>query len=90
MTKASPVPAWRALRVVVERGGRGRSETLEAPFAGRDEELRLLKDLFHATSREHRARLVSVIGPAGIGKSRLAWEFTATARGTVATVNARV
>ena len=56
--------------------GRNRTETLEAPFVGRDEELRLLKDLFHATSRERRARLVSVIGPAGIGKSRLAWEFT--------------
>ncbi|MFI5255105.1 MAG: ATP-binding protein, partial [Candidatus Limnocylindrales bacterium] len=73
--KASPVPAWRALRVVAERGGRGRSDTLEAPFVGRDEELRMLKDLFHATSRERRTRLVSVVGPAGIGKSRLAWEF---------------
>src|SRR5207244_13235282 len=38
-------------------------------------ELRLLKDFFHATSRERRARLVSVTGQAGIGKSRLAWEF---------------
>jgi class 3 adenylate cyclase/tetratricopeptide (TPR) repeat protein len=73
--KAAPVLAWRALRVVAERGGRKRSETLEAPFVGRDEELRQLKDLFHATSREKRARLVSVIGPAGIGKTRLAWEF---------------
>jgi class 3 adenylate cyclase/tetratricopeptide (TPR) repeat protein len=73
--KASPVPAWRALRVVAQVGGRNRSETLEAPFVGRDTELRLLKDLFHATSGEQRARLVSVIGPAGIGKSRLAWEF---------------
>jgi class 3 adenylate cyclase len=73
--KASPVPAWRALRVVAQRGGVGRSEALEAPFVGRDEELRQLKDLHHATSREGRARLVSVIGPAGIGKSRLAWEF---------------
>ncbi len=58
-----PVPAWRALRVVAERGGRNRAETLEAPFVGRDDELRLLKDLFHATGREQRARLVSVIGP---------------------------
>jgi class 3 adenylate cyclase/tetratricopeptide (TPR) repeat protein len=73
--KAAPVPAWKALRVVAERGGRGRSDTLEAPFVGRDDELRMLKDLFHATSRERRTRLVSVIGPAGIGKSRLAWEF---------------
>ena len=73
--KTAPVRAWRAVRVVAERGGRNRSDALEAPFVGRDDELRLLKDLFHATIREHRARLVSVIGPAGIGKSRLAWEF---------------
>ena len=73
--KSAPVAAWRAVRVVAERGGRNRSETLEAPFVGRDEQLRLLKDLFHATTREQRARLVSVVGPAGIGKSRLAWEF---------------
>jgi class 3 adenylate cyclase len=73
--KVSPVPAWRALRVVAQRGGVGRSDALEAPFVGRDEELRQLKDLFHGTGREGRPRLVSVIGPAGIGKSRLAWEF---------------
>ena len=73
--KAAPVPAWLAVRVVAERGGRGRSDTLEAPFVGRDEELRLLKDLFNATGRERRARLVSVTGQGGIGKSRLAWEF---------------
>ncbi len=73
--KASPVQAWRALRVVAEVGGRNRSEGLEAPFVGRDEEFRLLRDLFHATGRERRVRLMSVTGPAGIGKSRLAWEF---------------
>ncbi len=73
--KESPVPAWRALRVVARVGGRDRSDLLEAPFVGRDEELRLLKDLFHATTRERRARLVSVLGPAGIGKTRLAREF---------------
>ena len=67
--RQAPVPAWRALRVVAERGGRNRSEALEAPFVGRDDELRLLKDLFHATGREGRPRLVSVIGPAGIGKT---------------------
>ena len=73
--KTAPVAAWRALRVVAEVGGRNRSETLEAPFVGRNDELRLLRELFHATAREGRARLVSVIGPAGIGKTRLAWEF---------------
>ncbi|HLA17626.1 MAG TPA: adenylate/guanylate cyclase domain-containing protein [Candidatus Limnocylindrales bacterium] len=84
--KAAPVPAWRAIRVVAQRGGRGRSDTLEAPFVGRDEELRLLKDLFHATTRERRPRLVSVIGAAGIGKSRLAWEFEKYLDGLVETV----
>ena len=73
--KPAPVPAWRALRVVAERGGMGRSDGVEAPFVGRDDELRLLKDFLHATSRERRVRLLSVTGQAGIGKSRLAWEF---------------
>jgi len=72
--KVAPVAAWRAVRVVAERGGRGRTE-VEAPFVGRDEELRQLKDLHHAAERERKPRLVSVVGPAGIGKSRLAWEF---------------
>ena len=73
--KVSPVPAYRALRVVAQRGGVGRGDQLEAPFMGRDAELRLVKDLFHAAPREKRPRLVSIIGQAGIGKSRLAWEF---------------
>jgi class 3 adenylate cyclase/predicted ATPase len=73
--KTAPVPAWRALRVMAERGGRARAETIEPPFVGRDDELTLLKDLFHATGREGRPRLVTVVGPAGIGKSRLAWEL---------------
>jgi class 3 adenylate cyclase/tetratricopeptide (TPR) repeat protein len=84
--KTAPVPAWRAIRVVAGARGRNRSETLEAPFVGRDAELRLLKDLFHATEREQRARLVSVIGPAGIGKTRLAWEFLKYVDGLVDTV----
>ncbi len=73
--KALPVPAWRALRVVAERGGLRRSEALEAPFVGREEELRLLKDQLHATGREGRSRLVTILGGAGMGKSRLVWEF---------------
>jgi class 3 adenylate cyclase/tetratricopeptide (TPR) repeat protein len=84
--KASPVPAWHAIRVVSERGGRNRSDALEAPFVGRADELRLLKDLFHATGREKRTRLVSVIGPAGIGKTRLAWEFLKYVDGVLETV----
>jgi class 3 adenylate cyclase/tetratricopeptide (TPR) repeat protein len=73
--KAALVPSWRALRVVAMVGGANRSEVLEPPFLGRDAEFRILKELIHATERDHRARLVSIIGPAGIGKSRLTWEF---------------
>jgi class 3 adenylate cyclase/tetratricopeptide (TPR) repeat protein len=84
--KAAPIAAYRALRVVANRGGQNRSETLEAPFVGRDEELRLLKELLHATTRDQRARLVSISGPAGIGKSRLAWEFEKYVDGVVETI----
>jgi class 3 adenylate cyclase/tetratricopeptide (TPR) repeat protein len=84
--KVAPVRAWRALRVVAQRGGRNRVESLEAPFVGRQDELRLLKDLFHTTAREERTRLVSVTGPAGIGKSRLAHEFLLYLDGLIETV----
>ncbi|HEX5039175.1 MAG TPA: adenylate/guanylate cyclase domain-containing protein [Candidatus Limnocylindria bacterium] len=73
--KTSPVPAWRAVRVVAQRGGHGRADALEAPFVGREEELRQLKETLHAVGRERRTRLVSITGPGGIGKSRLVWEL---------------
>ncbi len=73
--KAAPVPVWRATAVVARRGGSGRAAQLEPPFVGRDEELRALKEQFHATAREGKPRLVTIIGQAGIGKSRLGWEL---------------
>jgi hypothetical protein len=73
--KTEPLKAWMALRVVAERGGAGRRDLLEPPFVGRDEELRLLKDSLHAIGRDGRSRLVTIIGQAGLGKSRLAWEL---------------
>ncbi|MEO6060015.1 MAG: adenylate/guanylate cyclase domain-containing protein [Candidatus Limnocylindria bacterium] len=83
--KAAPVAAWRAITVVARRGGSGRSALLEPPFVGRDDELSLLKDLFDATARERKSRLVSVVGQAGMGKSRLAWEFEKYLDGVVDT-----
>jgi class 3 adenylate cyclase/tetratricopeptide (TPR) repeat protein len=73
--KDGETPLWRALRVVSGRLGSLKSQGLEAPFVGRDRELRQIKELFHSTADERRAQLVSVTGIAGIGKSRLSWEF---------------
>jgi class 3 adenylate cyclase/tetratricopeptide (TPR) repeat protein len=84
--KAEPVPLWRALRVIAARRGEGRTAGLEAPFVGREGEFRLIKDLFHSASEERKARLVSVVGIAGIGKTRLSWEFEKYVDGLVGDV----
>ena len=73
--KAEPVRLFQASRVVAAVAGSQRSGVIEAPFTGRDHELRLVKELFHATAERQSARLVLVSGVAGVGKSRLAWEF---------------
>ena len=65
--KGKEAPVRRGARCASSpsAAARAASEGLEAPFVGRDDELRLLKDLFHATARERRPRLVSIIGQAG-------------------------
>src|SRR4029079_16948562 len=73
--KAEPLRLWQAQRVVAGARGSLRSTGLEAPFVGRDRELRLVKEHFHASADEGRAPLVLVHGIPGIGKSRLACEF---------------
>jgi class 3 adenylate cyclase/tetratricopeptide (TPR) repeat protein len=73
--KPEPIRLWRASGVIAARGGALRRSGLEPPFVGRDRELRILKELLHATSEEGKARLLSIVGVAGVGKSRLAWEF---------------
>jgi predicted ATPase/class 3 adenylate cyclase len=73
--KEGLIPLWKAQRVVSGLRGSLKSQGLEAPFVGRDRELRQIKDLFHGCADEKKAHLVSVTGIAGIGKSRLAWEF---------------
>src|SRR6201987_2878886 len=49
---------------------------LHVPIVGRDEEIDLLHQSFDRAVEERSARLFTVLGPAGIGKSRLAAELT--------------
>jgi gamma-glutamyltranspeptidase len=67
--RAARVPGWRL--VSVERTGAGATTAPETPFVGRGLELRLLRDAMGRVSAERRPQLVTVLGPAGIGKSRL-------------------
>jgi class 3 adenylate cyclase/predicted ATPase len=84
--KAEPQRLWRAVRVLSAVGGSQRVDGLEAPLTGRDAELRTVKDLFHATADRRVPRLVLISGPAGVGKSRLGWEFEKYADGLAAGV----
>jgi class 3 adenylate cyclase len=79
--KAEPQHLWRATRVLGAAGGSQRVDGLEAPLTGRDAEARTIKDLFHAAAERRVPRLVLVSGPAGVGKSRLGWEFEKYADG---------
>jgi predicted ATPase len=73
--KTEPQRLWRAVRVLAGVGGVQRVDGLEAPLTGRDAELRTIRELFHAAAGRRVPRLVLVSGPAGVGKSRLGWEF---------------
>ena len=84
--KAEPAQLWRATRVLSAVGGSQRVDGLEAPLTGRDAELRTVRDLFHAAADRRVPRLVLVSGPAGVGKSRLGWEFEKYADGLMAEV----
>jgi len=84
--KAEPVRLYQATRVVATLAGSERSGVTEAPFIGRDHELRLVKELFHASADRRSARMVVVSGVAGVGKSRLAWEFEKYIDGLAGTV----
>src|SRR3954452_20586078 len=84
--KIDAIRLWQVTRVTAAVGGSERVDGLEASFLGRDRELRQVKDAFHETLDQRRARLVSIIGDAGIGKSRLRWEFFKYVDGLVADV----
>ena len=72
----SPISAFR-LAAIGERTQR----RLDRPLVGRTEELGLLRQTLARVVREKTSSLVTVIGAAGVGKSRLVAEFIAEVRG---------
>jgi class 3 adenylate cyclase/tetratricopeptide (TPR) repeat protein len=84
--KAIPVQAWRPMRIVATVGGAGRT-LFELPLVGRTAELDVLREELDRVL-ENRAglTLVSVVGEAGLGKSRLAWELEKYVDGLAAKV----
>ena len=68
--KAEPVPAYRLLEVHDEQPRR-----LDTAMVGRERELRGLREAFERSAHDRSCQLFTVLGVAGVGKSRLAAEF---------------
>jgi class 3 adenylate cyclase len=70
--KSMPVRAWVAVEAIAAVGERRLSRT---PMIGRERELSVLMGTWERVIDERRPRFVTIFGPSGIGKSRLALEF---------------
>ena len=73
--KSEPVPAWRLVEVRDDVPAFTRP--LAAPFVGRAGELATVEDAFALAIATRSCRLATIVGPPGIGKSRLARELLA-------------
>ncbi|HZR92135.1 MAG TPA: adenylate/guanylate cyclase domain-containing protein [Gaiellaceae bacterium] len=72
--KRAPVAAYRLLGVAAEAPRRH-----EGRMVGREREKRLLADAWERVRAERSCHLFTILGPAGVGKSRLCTEFVAGA-----------
>jgi class 3 adenylate cyclase/tetratricopeptide (TPR) repeat protein len=79
--KADPVPAFRLVEVVAE--AEAVTRRLDSPMVGRRRELDLLRLAFDRAIEERTCHLVTVLGAAGVGKSRLIEEFLGEVDATV-------
>ncbi|MGZ4200729.1 MAG: adenylate/guanylate cyclase domain-containing protein, partial [Thermoleophilaceae bacterium] len=73
--KAEPVCAYEAIGVLAAQPVGRMLARSEAPLVGRGEELRLLESLYGRVVSEGRPHLVTLVGQAGVGKTRLQREF---------------
>ncbi len=71
--KSEPLPAYRLLAVDLDAPGRARQ--LNSPIIGREAELGRLVEAFERTASSAACEVVTVLAPAGAGKSRLTKEF---------------
>jgi class 3 adenylate cyclase/tetratricopeptide (TPR) repeat protein len=76
--KAEPVPAYRVVGLVDDVPAF--TQPIRAPFVGRGVELERLDASLAAAVEGRAPQLVTVVGPPGIGKSRLVREFLTRAR----------
>lgn len=73
--KSLPVAAYRLLGVRARTAGRVRRGS--GAMVGRDRQLRVLLDAFENSVDDRSCHLFTVLGAAGVGKSRLVAEFVA-------------
>lgn len=71
--KAEPVLAYRLLRVLDVEDGRARRP--DAALVGRSRERRVLDEALERVTVDRRCHLVTVLGAAGMGKTRLLADF---------------
>src|SRR5215211_111262 len=74
--KQDPVVTWRLVSVI--EGALSFSRRFDAPFVGRTRELAQLRIAFERAVEDRANYLFTILGLAGIGKSRLAAEFFST------------
>ncbi|MEO7296645.1 MAG: adenylate/guanylate cyclase domain-containing protein, partial [Candidatus Limnocylindria bacterium] len=84
--KADRVPAYRLISIA---SGPSSARRLEAPLVGRSAELRQLVDAQVGSERDRAARVVTIVGSAGVGKSRLIEEFLVSLGPATATLRGR-
>ena len=76
--KAQPVAAYRVLRVHDAPVRRH-----ETQFVGRERELTIVRETWERVQAEQRCELLTLVGDAGVGKSRLAAELLASVEARV-------
>ncbi len=77
--KRAPVEAWRVLEAIA--GADSFARRWDTPLIGRTRELSVLRDELTASADVPECRLVTVIGSAGVGKTRLVSELVAEVGG---------